>query len=164
MLSQSLIPEFQQEIAQTKKMLERVPYDRYNWKPHEKSTELGKLAVHVAELPGWISLMLKTDELDIGKIDYKPTETSGISDVIQLLEKKAAEAVAAMQAASDEDFLKPWTLKKSGHVIFSLPKVATIRSMAMNHLVHHRGQLSVYLRLLNVPVPGMYGPTADETF
>jgi uncharacterized damage-inducible protein DinB len=164
MINQSLIAEYKQEIAQTRKMLERIPFDRYNWKPHEKSSEVGRLAVHVAELPGWISLMLRTEELDLANMDYKPTPVNSTEEILQLLDKKAAEAITALEGAKDEDFMQSWTLKKGGHELFKLPKVAVIRSMAMNHLIHHRGQLSVYLRLLNVPVPGMYGPSADEAF
>jgi uncharacterized damage-inducible protein DinB len=162
MISQSFIPELQNEASSARKMLERVPFDKLSWKPHEKSMSLGRLASHVAELPTWVTTTVKTDELDFSKIDYKPYQPSSTDDLVQYFEKNVEEAITALQGVSDETMMKSWTLRNGSHVILTMPKVATIRSLAINHLIHHRGQLSVYLRLVGVPVPGMYGPSADE--
>lgn len=163
MLGQSLIPELQHEAAQTKKMLEKVSYDQWQWKPHEKSMALGRLATHVAELPGWITMIANTDELDFSTMDYKPTELKSTEELTAFLDKNAQEAVAVLQSVSDERLMGDWTLRDGEQVFFTMPRIAVIRSMAMNHMIHHRAQVSVFLRLLNVPVPGMYGPSADES-
>jgi len=139
-----------------------VPTDKNDWKPHEKSMKLGNLAAHVADLPGWIVFTMNADELDLSKMDYKPNIATSTADLLANLDTKVDQAMAALEKASDEDFDKMWTLRNGEHVIFSMPKKVVIRSMALSHHYHHRGQLSVYLRLLDVHVPGMYGPSADE--
>ena len=161
-MNQGLIAELKMETASTKKMLERVPTDKNDWKPHTKSMKLGNLANHVAELPGWIAMTMATDELDLSTMDYKPTIPTTSAELTGKLDENVNKAVAALEAAKDEDFGKMWTLRNGAHVIFSMPKIAVIRSMAYSHHYHHRGQLSVYLRLLDIPVPGMYGPSYDE--
>lgn len=161
-LNQQFISELQHELESTRKILNVLPEDMLTWKPHEKSMTLGRLAAHVSELVGWITMTLKTDELDFSKIDYKPLVPTTVQEIKDVLEKCAVEAIAALETAAPEDFGKIWTLRRGEHIILALPKSATIRSMAMNHLYHHRGQLTVYLRILDVPVPGMYGPSADE--
>ena len=161
-INQSLIAELQMESASTRKMLERVPTEKNAWKPHEKSMALGNLAAHVADLPGWISMTLTTDGLDLATIDYKPMIAETAEELVAHLDKQVSGAVAALENSSPEEFHKMWTLRNGEHVIFSLPKIAVLRGSALNHIVHHRGQLSVYLRMLDVPVPGMYGPSADE--
>jgi len=160
--NKGLIAELKMEAAATRKMLEHVPTDKNDWKPHEKSMKLGNLAAHVADLPGWIVFTMNADELDLSKMDYKPNIATSTADLLANLDTKVDQAMAALEKASDEDFDKMWTLRNGEHVIFSMPKKVVIRSMALSHHYHHRGQLSVYLRLLDVHVPGMYGPSADE--
>ena len=157
-----LIAELKMEAASTKKMLERVPVEKNDWKPHDKSMKMGRLATHVAELPGWIAMTMNTDELDLGAMDYKPVMATSTEDMISRLDENVNKALGALENAKDEDFDKMWTLRNGAHVIFTMPKKAVIRSMAFSHHYHHRGQLSVYLRLLDIPVPGMYGPSADD--
>lgn len=162
MLSQSLIPELQQEAASTRKMLERVPFDQVAWRPHQKSMTFGQLAAHVAELAAWITMTLNTTELDWQTFDYKPFEPRSAEELLGFFDSNVAEATSALQQASDEALMAPWTMRKGEQVYFTMPRIAVIRTFAMNHTIHHRAQLSVYLRLQDVPVPGMYGPTADE--
>ncbi len=132
------------------------------WKPHEKSMKLGRLASHVAELPGWIAMTMTTDELDLSKMDYKPVIASSTEELTGILDTNVDKAVGALEKATMEDFQKPWTLRNGDNVFFTMPRMGVIRSMAYSHHYHHRGQLSVYLRLLDIAVPGMYGPSADE--
>ena len=160
-IAQSLLPEFDQEMANTRKMLERVPDDKYSYKPDPKSMTMGRLATHVAEMPSWGVFTMQMDSLDLKGDFPRFTPTNG-RELLAGFDKNIADARAAIAAASDEDFMKPWSLKMGDHVIFTMPRVAVIRSMVMNHIIHHRAQLSVYLRLNGVAVPGMYGPSADE--
>lgn len=162
MLNQALIPEFKHEATSTRKILERVPFDKADWKPHEKSYTLARLAGHVAEILQWATATLTTDGLDFAKGQYKPFFPASKEDVLTLFEKNYEEALSHLEKATDETLRGNWTLQHGDHVIFTLPRIATMRSFVMNHLIHHRGQLSVYLRMLDVPVPGMYGPSADE--
>ena len=155
----TFVPEFDQEMATTRKALERVPSDKGAWKPHPKSFALGHLTQLIAGMPGWITNMVTSTELDLSKqagYSLESTET-----LVARFDKLVAEARAALLAATESDFDVPWSLKQGGHVLFTLPRGANIRS-TLNHLIHHRGQLSVYFRLVDVPVPSMYGPTADE--
>lgn len=160
-ISQTLVPEFDQEMKTTRKVLERVVAEKFAWKPHDKSFSFGNLATHVANLPSWAPMTLSTDELDIGG-NFTSPQVESTQDILDLFDKNVAEARAALANASDEEFMKPWTLRKGGQEIFTLPKVAVVRTMVFNHIIHHRGQLSVYLRLNDIPVPSIYGPTADE--
>jgi uncharacterized damage-inducible protein DinB len=160
--NQSLIAELKMEAANTRKMLERVPTDNNDWVPHAKSMKIGNLANHVAELPGWIAMTMATDELDLSTMNYKPVISTSTEELLAKLDENVNKAVASLENASDEDFMKPWTLRRGDHVIFAMPKIAVIRGMAFSHHYHHRGQLSVYLRLLDIPVPGMYGPSYDD--
>lgn len=161
-ISKPFIAELQVEAANTKKMLERVPFEHIGWKPHDKSMPMGRLATHVAELPGWITMTIKSDELDLGASGYNPTPVSNSEELVALHDKNVSSAIEALEAISDEDMMKTWTLRNGEHIIFQLPKAVVIRTSAINHLIHHRAQLSTYLRQHNVPVPGMYGPSADE--
>jgi uncharacterized damage-inducible protein DinB len=161
-MNQGLINEFTHEAANTRKMLERVPFDKNHYKPHDKSMKLGSLAVHVAELPGWITMTLNTDELDFANWEYKPYQPQDNADLLKHFDENVAKALETLQAANREDMMKPWTMRRGEQVFFTMPKVAVVRSFAVNHMIHHRGQLSVYLRLNDVPVPGMYGPSADD--
>ena len=162
-LNQALIAEISMEAANTRKMLERVPLEKGDYKPHEKSMTLARLSTHVAELTGWVEMTMTQDGLDFSKMEYKPTIATNTEELIAILEKNLAKAVGALNNASPEEFYKMWTLRTGEKIHFTLPKVAVVRSFALSHLYHHRGQLSVYLRLLDVPVPGMYGPSKDDT-
>ncbi len=160
-ISDSLLPEFDIEMENTRKVLAQVPEDKFAWKPHEKSFTLQKLAVHVATLPAWLTTTMKTEYLDV-KAPFPQFPITNRKDILDLFEMSAAEARKTLTGASNEDFGKPWSLKSGEAVVFTMPKVAVIRSFMMNHLIHHRAQLGVYLRLNDVTVPGMYGPSADE--
>ncbi|MDE3135950.1 MAG: DinB family protein [Acidobacteriota bacterium] len=164
-LSQALLPEFEHEMANTRKTLERVPEDKFGWKPHEKSMEMGRLAIHLAEIPGWTEHTLMMDSLDVnppGGEGYKPAEVKNRKELLALFDKNVASARSAIAGASDADWMKTWTLLNGGNVVFTLPKVAVLRGFVMSHSIHHRAQLGVYLRLNNLPVPSIYGPSADE--
>jgi uncharacterized damage-inducible protein DinB len=160
-ISDSLLPELDQEMSNTRRALERVPMDKADWKPHQKSMALGRLAIHLAELPGWASTTVTTDELDFST-GYNPATVANTEELLALFDKNVSAARAALAGAGDEIWHKPWTLRNGDHVIFTLPKIAVHRSFVMNHVIHHRGQLTVYLRLNDVPVPSIYGPSADE--
>ncbi len=161
-MNRALIAELKQEAASTKKILERVPLDKADWKPHEKSMPLGRLATHIAELPGWVSVTLDQDELDWATFDYKPVIAKSTEDLLKILDDNVAKAEESLNNAADAKFAENWTMRNGEQVYFTLPKGEILRTAAYSHLYHHRGQLSVYLRLLNVPLPGIYGPTADE--
>jgi uncharacterized damage-inducible protein DinB len=158
-LAQALLPEFDEEMAVTRRLLERVPSDKGTWKPHPKSFALGHLAQLVSWMPGWITNTLLETELDLAKAagySFENTET-----LVALLDKNIREARAAIAAAKDDDFDVEWSLKLGDRVLFTAPRSRIVRQH-INHLVHHRGQLTVYLRLNDVPIPSIYGPTADE--
>jgi uncharacterized damage-inducible protein DinB len=157
----ALLPEFDQEMANTRKMLERVPDEHLAFKPHEKSYSLLELAAHVASLPTWTGVTLTTTELDLDQPWERklPTDRDG---VLADFDAAVGDARPVLEKASEEDMGVHWTLKTGDQVWFTLPRGAVFRSFVMSHLVHHRAQLGVYLRLLDVPVPGMYGPSADE--
>jgi uncharacterized damage-inducible protein DinB len=164
-IAQSLLPEFEHEMATTRRLLERVPEDRPEWQPHSKSMTLNRLASHVAELPGWTGMTLRETELDLlppGATEYQPRTFAGREEMLAEFDRNVAEAKEVLAATDDAGFMVPWTLKKGGETLFTLPRIAVLRSWMMNHIIHHRGQLSVYLRLNDVPVPAIYGPTADE--
>jgi uncharacterized damage-inducible protein DinB len=160
-ITESLLPEFDQEMANTRKILETVPEDKYSWKPHEKSMDLGRLASHVAELPHWAveSINRETLELSPGE---KPFLAASSAELLARFDKNTAEARSAIAGATDEDLAKIWSLIYGGHTVLSMPRASVLRGMVMNHLIHHRAQLGVYLRLNDVAIPGMYGPSADE--
>lgn len=160
---QMLITEVKHEAEHTKKILRLVPDDKLTWKPHEKSTALQNLAQHIAELPGWIEMTINKDQLDFDT-DYVPTKKyTSNQELLEILDIHVNKALEALKNATEEILHKPWTLRKGEQVFFTMPKYQIIRYMACNHLIHHRAQLGVYLRLLNIPLPGIYGPTADES-
>jgi len=161
-IAQGLLAEFDVEMANTRRTLERIPLDKLEWKPDPKSMTLGRLAAHVAEMPGWAALTLTTDELDFAAGGYTPAMATSQEQLLEIADKNAAAARAAIAATSDADFMKPWTLRQGDQIFFTMPKIAVIRGMVMNHTVHHRGQLTVYYRMNGVPVPALYGPSADE--
>lgn len=161
-LSRLALGDFAHEMETTRRVLERVPEDRFGWKPHEKSWTLAQLATHVATLPLWLSMTLQTDELDLGA-SQPPNEVPATRDeLLARFDQNAAGAHEALSKADDATLTSPWTLRNGEQVFFTLPKLAVVRGTIISHLIHHRGQLSVYLRLLDVPVPAMYGPSADE--
>lgn len=160
-ISEMLLPEFDQEMASTRKILDCVPEEKFAWKPHAKSMALDRLASHIAELPNWGGEIITKDRLDLTP-GMKPFIASTKAELMEALDKNVAAARDAIAGASDEHFGKIWTFTFAGHTVFALPRTAALRSMVMSHLIHHRGQLSVYLRLLDVAIPGMYGPSADD--
>ncbi len=160
-ITDALLPEFDREMGTTRKLLERVPDHCMRWKPHEKSMSLGRLATHVAEIPKWGGYALSQAELDISG-PYTPAEEPSKDAILALFDKTVADTRKLLSSKTDAEFMETWSLKRDGKTLFTMPKAAVIRGMVMNHLIHHRGQLSVYLRLQGVPLPPMYGPTADE--
>lgn len=154
--------ELTEEAKSLRKMLERIPAEKLSWKPHEKSMTLESLAGHIVNMVGWTSVTLKQDELDFAKMDYQPPTYKDASELTADFDKNLAESLATLAATSDETMATDWTLRNGEHVLFTTSKAATLRSMVMNHIIHHRGQLAVYLRLLDVPLPSIYGPSADE--
>jgi len=164
-ISQALLPEFDHEMGNTRKTLERVPEDKFDWKPHEKSMPMGKLAIHLATLPGWTIQTLNENSLDVAPADGEPfklPEANTTEEVLAMFDQNVASARAAIAEASDEQMMQPWTLLATGKTIFTLPRAAVLRGFVMSHSIHHRAQLGVYLRLNDVPVPSIYGPSADE--
>lgn len=158
-IAKTLLPEFDQEMASTRRLLERVPTDKGKWKPHPKSFPLGHLAQLVAMMPGWITNAVLETELNLGAYSgytYEKTE-----DLLKVFDKNVKEARKAIASSKDADYTVPWSLKHGDRVIFTQPRGAIVRQ-TISHLVHHRGQLTVYLRLVDVPIPSIYGPTADE--
>ena len=165
-LSEALLPEFDQEMASTRKTLERVPEDKFDWKPHEKSTPLGALATHLAQLPSWAGRTLSLDGFDLappgqGPVRTEPARTR--DELLTTFDRHVTEARAVIAGADDEFFQKPWSLLQGGKTIFTIPRAAVLRTFVINHIIHHRAQLGVYLRLNDVPVPSVYGPSADES-
>jgi uncharacterized damage-inducible protein DinB len=161
-ISESLLPEFDHEMATTRKTLERIPEDKLSWTPHQKSMSLGRLAGHVAELPNFATMTIKTESMDLASGGYQPLTATSQKQVLDAFDKASADARAAIAGASDGELMQSWTLLYGGKTIFAMPRVAALRAMMMSHMIHHRGQLSVYLRLNSVPVPSIYGPSADE--
>ncbi|MGH9773929.1 MAG: DinB family protein [Candidatus Acidiferrales bacterium] len=164
-IKDSLLPEFDHEIANTRKTLERVPENKFTWKPHPKSGSMIWLAGHIANLAGWAKETINLDSLDIAPPGQPPVtqpEPKTRKELLELFERNAAAGRAAIAGVSDERLMKPWSLLAGGKNILTLPRVAVLRGFVMNHLIHHRAQLCVYLRLNDVPVPALYGPSADE--
>ena len=153
-IADSLLPEFDHEFATARKLLERVPETEFGWKPHEKSMSLGQLATHVANLAFWATITLSSDSYDLAANDDPESRLPAAASTDKLLKD--------LDETTDAQMMAPWSLKHGDHVIFTMPRVAAMRTFVMNHMIHHRGQLSVYLRLKNVPLPSIYGPTADE--
>lgn len=163
-IAQSILPEFDHETATTRMLLERVPDAKAAWKPHVKSRSLGELAMHLSAITGWAPVTLTVIEFDTDPLDGPRYVHPAFESTARMLEGydgavKAARAL--LTAATDGEMMVPWTLKSGGRVLFSMPRVAVFRAFIMNHAIHHRGQLTVYLRLCEVPLPAVYGPTAD---
>ena len=164
-ISDTFLPEFDQELMTARKTLERIPEDKLGWKPHEKSMTLGRLAGHVAELAGWAVPTLTQDSLDFappGQPPYPPTIATSRKQVLDIFDKNREESRKAISGTSNDEFMKTWTLLRGGKVMMTMPKIAVLRSFCINHVIHHRAQLGVYLRLNDIAVPSVYGPSADE--
>jgi uncharacterized damage-inducible protein DinB len=157
-----LIAELKLESGLTQKMLERVPMEKAEWKPHEKSYSLGRLATHVAEIPHWTSRIITIDDWDFAVQGFSRQIANSKEELMDIFHNKLSKAIADLETMNDDDFNKTWIVRNGDQMRRELPKRVAIRAWGFNHIIHHRGQLSVYLRLLNVPVPGMYGPSADE--
>ena len=160
-IAQMILPEFDQEMKSTRKLLECVPDGKFDYKPHEKSMSLGRLSAHVAEIPSYVTATLKHERLDFTG-EEKPFSPATRKELLDAFDKHTVEARELLSKASDEELAKIWTLTYKGQQIFAMPRAAVLRSMCLSHLYHHRGQLGVYLRMNNVAIPGMYGPSADE--
>jgi uncharacterized damage-inducible protein DinB len=164
-ISKMILPEFEHEMANTRKTLERLPDDKFDWKPHEKSTTLGGLATHLSNIPSWTKSTFEADELDLmpgGSDAPRMEQMKSTAEVLATFDQNVAAARAALQNAADDRWQGEWTLRMGEKKIFTLPRAAVMRGFVMNHLIHHRAQLGVYLRLLDIPVPSIYGPSADE--
>jgi uncharacterized damage-inducible protein DinB len=163
--SETILPEFDQEMAKTRKVLERLPEDKLDWRVHPKSNTIGWNANHLAELPGWIEGALTTPSWDIapaGGESYQSPKLTTRQEILNLFDRNVNTARKALAATKDEEVRQPWSLLQAGKPIFTMPRATVIRGMVLNHLIHHRAILCVYLRLNNIAVPGMYGPSGDE--
>lgn len=164
-IAASMIPEFDQEMATTRKVLERIPDDKLEYTPHAKSMSFARLAGHVAEMVGWLADTMKHDSFDVAPVGAPKFEAfvpKSNAELVAAFDKNREAAREALAAGTDEAMMRTWSLLSGGNVIFSMPRVACVRGMILNHIVHHRGQLSVYLRLNDISVPSIYGPSADE--
>ena len=163
--AETLLPEFDQEMANTRKVLERIPDEKLDWQAHSKSHTIGWNANHVADLPNWLAETLTKTSLDIAPIGaepYKLPKLTSRQEIVDMFDRNVANARKTLVAVKDEDAGKMWSLLRGGQPIFTMPRSAVVRGMVLNHIVHHRAILCVYLRLNDIPVPGMYGPSGDE--
>lgn len=164
-IGQSLIPEFDAEMASTRRVLERLPDDKWDWRIHEKSNPIGWVANHLADLPGWVEMTVCHDSLDVepepGQRYQSPTEPNRDA-VLTLFDANVAEARQLLETVDDETLHAPWRLLRLGEELMSMPRIACLRTWVLNHIIHHRAHLCVYLRVNDIPVPGLYGPSADE--
>lgn len=158
-----LLKEFNEEAVKTRKFLEKVPEDKWKWKPHEKSMTLKRLTIHLAEIPSWVTNVMTTDGADFAKTPYKPTEINSKEELLRLHEESVEKGRSTLQNAKEEDFNGTWTLRNGEQIYFTATKYEMVRT-SFAQTTHHRAQLGVYLRLLNIPIPGTYGPSADEPF
>ena len=162
-ISASVLPEFDTEMATTRTLLERVPESRASWAPHARSRTLGELALHIASLPRLGLITMESDELDVEPLNggNGAVGFNGTADLVRAFDENVKRARVAIESATDSDMMEAWTLRRAGRTVWTLPRAAVLRSFILSHMIHHRGQLSVYLRLTEVPVPAVYGPTAD---
>jgi len=161
-LCESLAAEMRQEAKTTRRLLERVPEASFGWKPHEKSMTLGRLAAHVAELPELVIPALTQPELDFASGQFKPFNPTSTAELLEKFDRNIEAAAGLLEKQPDDNMGENWKLRSGDHVLFEMPRALVVRFVGLNHVVHHRGQLSVYLRLLDVPLPSIYGPSADE--
>ncbi len=161
-----LAGEFRQEAQVTRRVLERMPEDKMGWKPHEKSWSMAELATHIANLPMWSQSIINEDEFDInppGGSDYEPPKAETKDEILEAFDRNVGTAADTFAGQSDEGYAAPWTFKNGGEVVFTQPREIAARSFVLRHWIHHRGQLSLYLRLTGAAIPQIYGPSADET-
>ncbi len=158
----AVLAELEQEAAATRRLLERLPADRLAWRPHRKSQSLGQLALHVASIPGIVTGLMERDAVDVATVDFKPAQPDGVASVRKAFEEALEGAKKALSGWTEADLGSTWRLVSGEKTVMALPKAAMLRSLVCNHLYHHRGQLTVYLRMLDVPLPSVYGPSADE--
>ncbi len=161
-ITEGLFQELRYETPTTRKVLERIPDSAWDWQPHEKSMSMAQLASHVAEIGEWMKVTLTTDEFAFSTADYKPWKAANKQELLAAFDDKYAQFRAVLADASEDALIANWRMLVDGHEAFNMPRLAVIRSMGINHMVHHRGQLTVYLRLQGAPVPAVYGPSADE--
>jgi len=164
-LNQILLPELDQETGLTRKIIEKLPADKWAWKPHEKSYSLGDLTSHIVNIANWGLITMQTETFDIAPPGEEPpasTPANTPDEALAFLDQAAGELKEAIAAASDTDLMQTWTMLQAGNELFSMPRLVVLRSFVFNHSIHHRAQLSLYLRLLDLPMPNIYGPTADE--
>ena len=161
-IAELFLDEFRREVVGTRRTLEAVPADRYDYSPHEKSFKMGRLAGHIAEIPAWAEGMVTQDELDMAAGGLTNIDPSSAEELMSGWEASVEAFERGLEGASDEHLQQTWTLRAGEQVLYSAPRVVAIRNFVLNHMIHHRGQLQVYLRLLDIPLPSVYGPTADE--
>lgn len=164
-ITKTILPEFDHEMATTRRVLERIVDDKFDWRPHEKSMTLGELATHLSSIPSWTAMTFAQDNLDIappGAPEYREDAKTSRADVLEAFDKNVASARAALESATDDNWQGKWSLLNRAKPIFTLPRTAVMRGFILSHSIHHRAQLAVYLRLLDIPVPSIYGPSADE--
>lgn len=162
LLSDAMVQEFSFESATTKKLLERAPGDKLSWKPHEKSMSLGRLAAHIGEIPEWARTIVEDEAFDMSTVDSKPVDPVSGEEILELFQRNVQAFAEVLKGRPDGLMLENWKLKQGNQILIDVPRMAAIRSFVISHTIHHRGQLSVYLRLCEVPVPSIYGPSADE--
>lgn len=165
-IAESILPEFEHEMAGTRKTLERVPDDKLDWKAHPKSNTIGWVAAHLAEIPGWVEGTLKQDSWDIHPVGGEPYRTPTMTSrkqILEIFDKNVEAAKKAIASTPDTEFFKSWSLLSGGKAMMTMPKIAVIRGFVLNHTIHHRAHLCVYLRLNEIPVPSLYGPSGDES-
>ena len=164
-IAESILPEFEMEMAGTRKTLERIPEDKLDWKAHPKSNTIGWVACHLAEIPGWVEGTLTQDAWDIkpeGGEPYQSPKLDSVKEILDLFDANVATAKARLAATPDEEFAKSWSLLSGGETLITTPKLGVMRTWVLNHAIHHRAHLCVYLRLNDIPVPALYGPSGDE--
>lgn len=161
-VNQALLAELERESKTTRSILEKIPTEHLDYKPHEKSYTLGALAAHIGEINGWLDLMLNADELDFATMNYTPPAIKESADIMKVFEENLAKGKVELQNATDEKFNGTWRMRHGNQIFFELPRAEVIRTWVFNHIIHHRAQVGVYLRLLNITLPSSYGPTADS--
>ncbi|MDR3698458.1 MAG: DinB family protein [Candidatus Sulfopaludibacter sp.] len=157
-----MMAEFQQEAATTKRVLQRIPADKLEWRPHPHSMSIGQLSIHIASIPGDLARLAQVDAFDVSTVNFNPPQPGNMEAILTTLDESVAAAEAYMDRMSESEAMANWSLNAGAKNIFTMPRVVLLRTIMLNHWYHHRGQLSVYLRLLEVPVPSIYGPSYDE--